>query len=195
VKLLGLANSRFNYSIIDNEDWKEQLSKELTSSGLPQAIRKLTTEIVDRGRFNALLSEGDEIFRQLRKINNIHQYVFFVCTTHFIQRNSSRRKLLEARRTLYDYNEAKRAYEQVRGELEAALNVWDEEEHEQMNDAHQLLARASSMISQKAYGFINKTINKTLQDWQLGGVHVEDADTDDRSQRGPSYGEMGVSHL
>jgi len=55
-----------------------------------------------------------------------------------------------------------------------------------------LIEKASSMISQKAHGFIGQVIERTLQDWRLGNIQSEDRDLG----RGPgdtSAGEKGVS--
>ena len=62
----------------------------------------------------------------------------------------------------------------------------------QIQDNRQLLERASSMISQKAYGYIRQAIDRTLQDWRLGDIRSEDRDPG-RGPRGAPAGENGVS--
>src|SRR5258708_32640191 len=94
----------------------------------------------------------------------------------FIQFSLCRRKLLEARRTKDDYNSAKRGYDQAREQFQAVLDTWNREEHMQIQENRQLLERASGMTSQKAYGFINQAIERTLQDWRLGNIQSGDGD-------------------
>jgi len=62
----------------------------------------------------------------------------------------------------------------------------------QIQENRLLLEKASSMISQKAYGFIGQAIEKTLQDWRLGNIQSGNKDLG-RGPRGASVGEKGVS--
>jgi hypothetical protein len=98
---------------------------------------------------------------------------------------------LDARQTQGDYDTTKRSYHQVRAQFQAVLDTWRREEHRQILENRQLLERASEMISQKAYGFIDQAIEKTLQDWRLGDIHSEDG----HIGRGPSAGEKWVNML
>jgi len=63
----------------------------------------------------------------------------------------------------------------------------------QIQENRLLLEKASSMISQKAHGFIGQAIERTLQDWRLGAIQSEDGDLIGRGPRGASAGEKGVS--
>ena len=59
-----------------------------------------------------------------------------------------------------------------------------------------LLERALAMISQKAYEFISKAIDRTLQGGRLGDIQSEDDDRGrGRGPRGASASETGVSVL
>jgi len=61
----------------------------------------------------------------------------------------------------------------------------------QIQENRLLLEKASSMISQKAYGFIGQAIEKTLHDWRLENIQSGDGDPG-RGPRGASAGEKGV---
>lgn len=64
------------------------------------------------------------------------------------------------------------------------LDTWKSQEFTQIQENRQLLDRASGLISKKAEEFINKAIEKTLKDWNLGGIQ--------NSGRRGSTGEKGV---
>jgi hypothetical protein len=49
------------------------LEKELNNSGLLVAINRLTREMVDQAKRNALLMENETVFRQLRRMSKIHE--------------------------------------------------------------------------------------------------------------------------
>ena len=74
------------------------------------------------------------------------------------------------------------------------MDTWDREEHTQIQENRLLLEKASALISQKAYGFIDQAIEQTLQDWGLGDVQIEDGGLS-RGPRGGLIGEKGVSVL
>jgi hypothetical protein len=61
----------------------------------------------------------------------------------------------------------------------------------QIQENRQLLERASVMISQKAYTFINQATERTLQDWRLGGSNSDDG----RGPRVASTSDKGVRAL
>ena len=61
----------------------------------------------------------------------------------------------------------------------------------QIQENRLMLERASSVISEKAHGFIGQAIVRTLQDWRLGAIQSEDGDLG-RGPRGASAGEKGV---
>ena len=64
----------------------------------------------------------------------------------------------------------------------------------QIQENRRLLERASVIISQKAYGFIDQAIEGTLTDWRLGVIQSEDEDLG-RGPRGASIGAKEVSVL
>ena len=77
-KILGVGDPRATYSRFHIQIWRDKLQAELRASGLPGAIQKLTKEMVDSARINALLREADTIIGQLRKMSNVQEYVLFL---------------------------------------------------------------------------------------------------------------------
>jgi hypothetical protein len=90
-----------------------------------------------------------------------------------------------------EYVAAERNYYQAHEEFQSVLDTWDRVEDMQIQDIHLLLEQETGMISQKAYGLINQSIDKTLQDWKLGGIQLEDVDLG-HAKRGASGGKRGV---
>ena len=190
-----MGNPQATYGRFDIRTWRETLQTELRDSGLPLAIQKLTKELAESARINALLREADTIIRQLREMSNVQEYVLCRLYVASVRLSPSfRRKLLEARRTKDDYNSAKRSYDQARERFQAVLDTWNREEYGQMVDNRTLLDKASRMLSQKAYGFIGQATDRILQDWRYGDIQSEDADRD-RGPQGASAGEKRVSAL
>ncbi len=66
------------YGWFDIQTWRDALQAELRNSGLPGAIQKLTTEMGESARINALLREADTIIRQLREMSSVQEYVLFL---------------------------------------------------------------------------------------------------------------------
>ena len=190
-----MGDPRATYRRFDIQIWRDKLQAELRASGLPGAVQKLTKEMVDRARINALLSEADTIIGQLREISNVQEYVLFRLYVACVRLSHSfRRKLFEARRTKDDYNSAKRGYNQAREQFQAALDTWNQEEHMQIQENRMLLEKVSIMISQKAYGFIGQAIERTLHDWGYGDIQSDDGDLG-RGPQGAFASNKGVSVL
>ena len=82
------------------------------------------------------------------------------------------------------------AYDQARGQFQAVLDTWNQEEHVQIQENRSLLEKASIYISQKAYKSIGQAIETTLKDWKLGDIQSEDADLG-RDPKGASAGDKG----
>jgi hypothetical protein len=72
------------YGRFDIKTWRDKLQMELLDSGLPGAIQKLTKEMVDSARINALLREADTIVRQIREMSNVQEYVLILYSSPFI---------------------------------------------------------------------------------------------------------------
>jgi hypothetical protein len=59
------------------ELWRNKLIYELNHSGLPDAIKKLTREMVDQAKQRAFLLEGEGVCKQLRKMNSAQEFVSY----------------------------------------------------------------------------------------------------------------------
>jgi len=73
-----VGDPQATYGRFDTQTWRDKLQAELRASGLPGAIQKLTKEMVDSARINALLSEADTIIKQLREMSNVQEYVLIL---------------------------------------------------------------------------------------------------------------------
>ena len=62
------ANPEVVYNEFDRSRWEEAVEEQLKSSGLPHVIHKLTGELVDLARKNALTSETAEAIRLVREL-------------------------------------------------------------------------------------------------------------------------------
>ena len=78
-----------------------------------------------------------------------------------------RRKLLEARRTEVEFEEATTAYTKTSRKLQMILNTWDLRGQEQIDKSHKQLQNACAFISRKADGFVQPALEKVLQQWGL----------------------------
>ena len=78
-----MRDPRASYGLFDIETWRDALQAELRDSGLPGAIQKLTKEMGEGARINALLREADMLIRQLRKMSSVQEYVLFLCAALF----------------------------------------------------------------------------------------------------------------
>ena len=70
-----MRNPRATYDQFDVQTWRNKLHAELHASDLPKALQRLTTEIVASAPTNALLREGDTVFRQLREMRIVYECV------------------------------------------------------------------------------------------------------------------------
>ena len=67
-KILGEANPEIVYNEYDRGGWEERVEEQLEDSGLPHVIHKLTQELVELARKNALTSETAEAIRLVREL-------------------------------------------------------------------------------------------------------------------------------
>ena len=86
-----------------------------------------------------------------------------------------RRKLLEARRTEVEFEEAKDTYNKTSQKLQMILKTWDLRGQEQIDKSSKQLQNACAFISRKADGFIQPALEKVLQLW---GLIDRDSDSD-----------------
>ena len=100
-----------------------------------------------------------------------------------------RRKLLEARRTEGEFEEAKSAYTKTSQKLQMILDTWDMRGDEQVEKSRKQLQNACAFISRKADGFVQPALEKVLQQW---GLIERDSDSDSansmtRTPRGAEF--------
>ena len=167
-KILGEGKPEFVYNECDRGRWKEKVEEQLTHSGLPHVIYKLTRELVDRARKTALTSEMAEAIRLVRELRKKEGQVCYASLV-FVELMSVylRRKLLEARRTEVEFEEAKNMYTKTSQKLWMILNTWDLRGQEQIDKSSKQLQNACAFISWKADGFIQPALDKVLQQWGL----------------------------
>ena len=100
-----------------------------------------------------------------------------------------RRKLLEARRTEVEFEEAKNTYIETNQKLQMILDTWDLRGQEQIDKSRKQLQNACAFISRKADGFVQPALEKVLQQW---GLIERDSDNDSansmpRTPRGAQF--------
>ncbi|KAG8766949.1 hypothetical protein FRC16_007522 [Serendipita sp. 398] len=132
----------------------------MKESGLPAAIKKLSREMVDQAKQRAFLMESEGIRRQLRKILSAQE-----------------RKLLEARRSKREFDDAKREYEQARTKFVALIDSWNSTKFQLEQKYEHGLALGIKKLTEKAEGYISEAIKKTLSEWSLGTIKQEESDT------------------
>ena len=67
-RILGEGKPAFVYNDYDRDGWVEKLEEQYKNSGLPDVINKLTREMVDNARENALTSETVAAIRLVREL-------------------------------------------------------------------------------------------------------------------------------
>ena len=67
-KILGEGKPELVYNEYGRDQWEEKVKEELENSGLPHLTHKLTRELIDRARKNALTSEMTEAIRCVREL-------------------------------------------------------------------------------------------------------------------------------
>ena len=163
-KILGEREPELVYNDYDRDEWEKKLEEQLTNSGLPHVI----LELVDRARKNALTSEMTEAIRLVRELRKKAGYV---CYTSLVLTELMsvylRQKLLEARRTEAEFEEAKNAYNKTSQKIQVILNTWDLREQEQIDKNRKQLQNACAFVSRKADVFVQPALEKVLQCWCL----------------------------
>jgi hypothetical protein len=67
-KILGEGKPELVYNDYDRDGWVGMVEEQLNNSGLPRVIQKLTRELVDNARKNALTGETAEAIRLVREL-------------------------------------------------------------------------------------------------------------------------------
>ena len=164
LKILGEGEPEFVYSQYDRGGWEEKVEEQLEYSGLPHVIHKL----VDNARKTALTNETVEAIRLVRELRKKTEYVCYAPLVFAgLMIVYLRRKLLEARRTEVEFEEAKNTYNETSQKLQAILDTWVLRGQEQIDKNRKQLQNACAKISRKADGFVQPALEKVLQLWGL----------------------------
>ena len=75
-KILGVGQPQENFNLMSPKLWRAKLEREMSGSGLPDAIQKLTREMVDQAKQRALMQECEAVCKQLRKMSAAQEYVW-----------------------------------------------------------------------------------------------------------------------
>ena len=70
-----MGDPQATYDRFDAQIWRDKLEAELSASGLPAAIQKLTIEMVDSAKVKTLLGKADTVMRQLREMSSVYECV------------------------------------------------------------------------------------------------------------------------
>jgi hypothetical protein len=74
--ILGVANPSDTYSVFDAQKWRRAVEQQWDLSGLPNALRRLTSDLVAQAKQRVLVEEGVQFQKQVRKIIINQQYAW-----------------------------------------------------------------------------------------------------------------------
>ena len=74
--ILGAANPRATYKVFDAQSWREAVEQQWKHSGLPDALRRLTSDLVAQAKQKVLVEEGMQFQKQVHKIIINQQYAW-----------------------------------------------------------------------------------------------------------------------
>ncbi|KIM23880.1 hypothetical protein M408DRAFT_332082 [Serendipita vermifera MAFF 305830] len=149
-KILGTGRPKETYDRLSTKTWREELEHNLEESGLPSAINKLTSEMVDQAKQRAYFTEAVAIHKQLRKMNL-----------------GLDRELLEARRSKAEFNQAKKEYQAARLEFFGIIESWDVAEYLQVDAYESRMFKGIGALRKRIEMHIKDAISKTLTSWSL----------------------------
>ena len=72
---MGTGQPEDTYNRMSRDTWRGKLQTNLVESGLPNAINKLTREMVDQAKQRAFLLESIGVCKQLKKMSAAQEYV------------------------------------------------------------------------------------------------------------------------
>ena len=71
--ILGEGMPEHTYNAMSPEKWQRAVKYQWEHSGLPDALRRLTSDMVDQAKQRVLVSEGIQLHKHIRKINSGQQ--------------------------------------------------------------------------------------------------------------------------
>jgi len=66
--ILGVADPRKTYSVFNAQNWRKAVEQQWILSGLPNALHRLTSDLVAQARQRVLVEEGMQFQKQVHKI-------------------------------------------------------------------------------------------------------------------------------
>ena len=98
------------------------------------------------------------------------------------------RKLLEARRSKDEFDEAKREYDAARAKFFQLIDSWNVAEHQQRTNYHNRMKKGLAALKTRTNKHITDAIEKTLRDWSIGSTPtIKEEFTDGVIGRGPDF--------
>ena len=73
VTILGEGMPEYTYNAMGPDLWQKAVKYQWEHSGLPDALRRLTSDMVDQAKQRVLVSENIQLHKQIRKINSSQQ--------------------------------------------------------------------------------------------------------------------------
>jgi hypothetical protein len=74
--ILGATNPSDTYKVFNAQTWRNSVERQWNDSGLPNALRRLTSDLVAKAKQRVLLEEGIQFQKQLHKIIINQQYAW-----------------------------------------------------------------------------------------------------------------------
>jgi hypothetical protein len=73
--ILGATNPRETYKVFNAQTWRHSVEQQWNDSGLPNALRRLTSDLVAQAKQRVLVEEGIQFQKQVHKIIVNQEYV------------------------------------------------------------------------------------------------------------------------
>ncbi len=74
--ILGATNPRDTYNVFNAQTWRKAVDRQWDHSGLPNALRRLTSDLVAQAKQRVLAEEGRQFQKQVHKIIVNQQYAW-----------------------------------------------------------------------------------------------------------------------
>lgn len=76
--ILGATNPSDTYKVFNAQTWRNSVEQQWNASGLPNALRRLTSDLVAQAKLRVLVEEGVQFQKQVHKIIINQQYACIV---------------------------------------------------------------------------------------------------------------------
>jgi response regulator RpfG family c-di-GMP phosphodiesterase len=161
--ILGVANPSDTYAVYDAQKWRRAVDQQWVHSGLPNALRRLTSDLVAQAKQRVLLEETMQFQKQLRRITINQQYAWRHLTVLCLELmlNWYRRVLLEMRRSRDDFEAAQEQFQMARVEFTSTLDIWSGKEQQRDRDYDKKLAQYCATLQKFGTQHVLKTLEET----------------------------------